>query len=68
MIADVPAQNGTAMVAITESEGEYSFSRGLVAPMCLTQCIAVSLAAMLQTDEAGSPRIPTVTENLRRKA
>jgi len=83
-IADVAAQNGTPMVAITDSqlsplaksaavlftvpEDEYSFSRSLAAPMCLTQCIAVSLAAMLQADDPGSPRIPTVTENLRRKA
>ncbi len=82
-IADVAAQNETPMVAITDSqlsplaksasvlftvpEDEYSFSRSLAAPMCLTQCIAVSLAAMLQVDEKGPPRIPTVTENLRRK-
>lgn len=82
-IADVAAQNDTPMVIITDSqlsplaknaavlftvpEDEYSFSRSLAAPMCLTQCIAVSLAAMLQTDEKGAPRIPTVTEILRRK-
>jgi DNA-binding MurR/RpiR family transcriptional regulator len=83
-IADVAAQNGAPMVAITDSqlsplaknaavlftvpEDEYSFSRSLAAPICLTQCIAVSLAAMLQVDESGAPRIPTVTENLRRKS
>ncbi|WP_283195111.1 MurR/RpiR family transcriptional regulator [Rhizobium sp. AN80A] len=82
-IADVAAQNGTPMVAITDSqlsplakgaavlftvpEDEYSFSRSLAAPMCLTQCIAVSLAAMLQTNDKDAPRIPTVTGNLRRK-
>ncbi|QFY64113.1 MurR/RpiR family transcriptional regulator (plasmid) [Rhizobium grahamii] len=82
-IADVAAQNGTPMVAITDSqlsplakgaavlftvpEDEYSFSRSLAAPMCLTQCIAVSLAAMLQTNGKDAPRIPTVTGNLRRK-
>jgi DNA-binding MurR/RpiR family transcriptional regulator len=82
-IADVAAQNGSPMVAITDSqlsplaknaavlftvpEDEYSFSRSLAAPICLTQCIAVSLAALLQTAEDGAPRIPTVTENLRRK-
>jgi DNA-binding MurR/RpiR family transcriptional regulator len=83
-IADVAAQNGTPMVAITDSqlsplaksaavlftvpEDEYSFSRSLAAPMCLTQCIAVSLAAMLQGDDKDDPRIPTVTGNLRRKS
>lgn len=83
-IADVAAQNDTPMVAITDSqlsplaksatvlftvpEDEYSFSRSLAAPMCLTQCIAVSLAAMLQADDKDNPRIPTVTGNLRRKS
>lgn len=83
-IADVAAQNDTPMVAITDSqlsplaksaavlftvpEDEYSFSRSLAAPMCLTQCIAVSLAAMLQGDDKDNPRIPTVTGNLRRKS
>jgi DNA-binding MurR/RpiR family transcriptional regulator len=83
-IADVAAQNNTPMVAITDSqlsplaknaavlftvpEDEYSFSRSLAAPMCLTQCIAVSLAAMLQADDKDNPRIPTVTGNLRRKS
>ena len=82
-IAEIAAQNGTPMVAITDSqlspiaksaaflftvpEDEYSFSRSLAAPMCLTQAIAVSLAALLQKDTSGSPQIPTVTGNLRRR-
>jgi DNA-binding MurR/RpiR family transcriptional regulator len=83
-ITDIAAQNGTPMVAITDSqlspiaksatvlftvpEDEYSFSRSLAAPMCLTQSIAVSLAALLQDDKSASPQIPTVTGNLRRKS
>jgi len=82
-ITEIAAANGTPMVAITDSqlspiaksaavlftvpEDEYSFSRSLAAPMCLTQCIAVSLAALLQDDKSASPQIPTVTGNLRRK-
>jgi DNA-binding MurR/RpiR family transcriptional regulator len=82
-ITEIAAQNGTPMVVITDSqlspiaknasvlftvpEDEYSFSRSLAAPMCLTQCIAVSLAALLQEDKTASPKIPTVTGNLRRK-
>jgi DNA-binding MurR/RpiR family transcriptional regulator len=82
-IAETAAQNGTAMVVITDSqlspiaksatvlftvpEDEYSFSRSLAAPMCITQAIAVSLAALLQQDTSASPQIPTVTGNLRRK-
>lgn len=83
MIADVAANNGTPLVAITDSqlsplaknasvlftipEDEYSFSRSLAAPMCLTQAIAVALAALLQEDKDGSPEIPTVTGNQRKK-
>lgn len=82
-ITEIAAQNGTPMVAITDSqlspiaksaavlftvpEDEYSFSRSLAAPMCITQAIAVSLAALLQEDTSTSPQIPTVTGNLRRK-
>ena len=82
-IADVAAENGTPIVAITDSqlsplaknatvlftipEDEYSFSRSLAAPMCLTQTIAVALAALLQEDKKGSPEIPTVTGKQRRK-
>jgi DNA-binding MurR/RpiR family transcriptional regulator len=82
-IADVAAENGTPIVAITDSqlsplaknaavlftipEDEYSFSRSLAAPMCLTQTIAVALAALLQEDQKGSPEIPTVTGKQRRK-
>lgn len=83
-IADVAAANGTPMVAITDSElsplaksakvlftvpeDEYSFSRSLAAPMCITQCIAIALAASLQQDSENTPHIPTVTENQRRRA
>ncbi|WP_242217769.1 MurR/RpiR family transcriptional regulator [Shinella zoogloeoides] len=83
-IADVAAENGTPIVAITDSqlsplaknaavlftipEDEYSFSRSLAAPMCLTQTIAVALAALLQEDQKGSPEIPTVTGKQRRKS
>jgi len=83
-ITDIAAQNGTPLVSITDSqlspiaksaavlftvpEDEYSFSRSLAAPICLTQCIAVSLAALLQEDKDASPKIPTVTGNLRRKS
>lgn len=83
-IAEIAAQNGTPRVIITDSqlspiaknatvlftvpEDEYSFSRSLAAPMCLTQSIAVSLAALLQDDKSTSPQIPTVTGNLRRKS
>lgn len=83
-ITDIAALNATPMVVITDSqlspiaknasvlftvpEDEYSFSRSLAAPMCLTQCIAVSLAALLQDDKSASPQIPTVTGNLRRKS
>ena len=35
--------------------------------MCLTQAIAVALAALLQEDKKGSPEIPTVTGKQRRK-
>ena len=82
-ITDIASQNGTPLVSITDSqlspiaknaavlftvpEDEYSFSRSLAAPICLTQCIAVSLAALLQEDKGASPKIPTVTGNLRRK-
>lgn len=82
-IADVAAANGTPIVTITDSqlsplaknaavlftvpEDEYSFSRSLAAPMCITQCIAIALAASLQDDSENTPHIPTVTENQRRK-
>ncbi|WP_313195245.1 MurR/RpiR family transcriptional regulator [Shinella zoogloeoides] len=84
MIADLAAETGTPMVAITDSqlsplaknasvlftipEDEYSFSRSLAAPMCLTQTIAVALAALLQDDKDGLPEIPTVTGKQRRKS
>ena len=51
-----------AAVLFTVPEEEYSFSRSLAAPVCLVQCLAVAAAARLQPADAGSPRIPTVTE------
>ncbi|EEE09012.1 MurR/RpiR family transcriptional regulator [Burkholderia multivorans] len=81
MISEVAARVGTPAIAITDSqlsplakdatvlftipEEEYSFSRSLAAPMCLAQCIGISLAALLQPDRAGTPHIATVTENER---
>jgi len=83
-IADLAGENGTPMVAITDSqlsplaknatvlftipEDEYSFSRSLAAPMCLTQTIAVALASLLQDDRKEKPEIPTVTGKQRRKS
>lgn len=80
-ISDIAAENGTAIIGITDSqlsplaknssvlftipEEEYTFSRSLAAPMCLTQCIAIVLAAQLQPEKGDSPRILTVTENER---
>ena len=76
-IAGVAAENGTPIIAITDSqlsplakntrvlftipEEEYSFSRSLAAPMCLVQCLATATAARLQPNRRAEPRIPTVT-------
>ncbi|WP_448955389.1 MurR/RpiR family transcriptional regulator [Labrys neptuniae] len=76
-ITDIASAGGVPIVAITDSqlsplakdasvlftvpEDEYSFSRSLAAPMCLIQCIAISVAATLQPGTARAPRIPTVT-------
>jgi DNA-binding MurR/RpiR family transcriptional regulator len=59
------AKNARVLFEIPEDE--YSFSRSLAAPMCLAQCIAVSLAAALDPDRKISPRIPTVTQILRER-
>lgn len=79
-IADIAVAAGTPIVGITDSqlsplakdstvlfaipEEEYSFSRSLAAPMCLSQSIAIALASLLQPDE-DAPRIATVTGNER---
>lgn len=82
-VCDAAVENGTPIVAITDSqlsplakdadvlftvpEEEYSFSRSIAAPMCLVQCIAVAAAARLQPSQGSAPRIPTVTEMVRRR-
>ena len=82
-VCDAAVENGTPIVAITDSalsplakdadvlftvpEEEYSFSRSIAAPMCLVQCIAVATAARLQPGQGSAPRIPTVTERVRRR-
>ncbi len=76
-IVDEVAARGVPIVAISDStlsplaknarvlfavpEHEYTFSRSLAAPMCLAQALAVALAARLQKDLDGNPRIPVVT-------
>jgi len=78
-IGDIARENGTPSIVITDSilsplaknasvlftvpEEEYSFSRSLAAPMCLSQVIAMTVAAKLQKGrmEDGNPIIPTVT-------
>ena len=76
-IVDEVAARGVPIVAISDStlsplaknarvlfavpEHEYTFSRSLAAPMCLAQALAVALAARLQKDHDGNPRIPVVT-------
>lgn len=50
----------SADVLFAVPEHQYTFSRSLAAPMCLTQAITVALAARLQNN-AEDPRIPTVT-------
>lgn len=52
------AKNATVLLAVPEHQ--YTFSRSLAAPMCLSQALAVALAARLQNAER--PRIPTVTQ------
>ena len=76
-IIDEAASREAPIIAITDSalspiakaasvlfavpEHEYTFSRSLVAPMCLAQALTVALAARLQRNSV-NPRIPTVTE------
>jgi DNA-binding MurR/RpiR family transcriptional regulator len=49
-----------ASVMFAVPERDYSFSRSLAAPMCLTQALALAVAARVQKDPT-APRIPTVT-------
>ncbi|SHF39991.1 MurR/RpiR family transcriptional regulator [Acidocella aminolytica] len=56
-----------ATVLFTIPEDEYTFSRSLAAPVCLVQCLAVAVAALLQQNREEAPRIPTVTEKLRNR-
>lgn len=56
-----------ATVLFTVPEDEYTFSRSLAAPVCLVQCLAVAVAGILQQSQEETPRIPTVTENLRNR-
>ena len=76
-IVDEVAARGVPIVAISDStlsplaknarvlfavpEHEYTFSRSLAAPMSLAQALTVALAARLQKDLDGNPRIPVVT-------
>ena len=53
------AKNARVLFAVPEHE--YTFSRSLAAPMCLAQALTVALAARLQKDLDGNPRIPVVT-------
>lgn len=57
----------SANVLFTIPEEEYSFSRSLAAPVCLVQCMALSLAAALHPEEE-QPRIETLTERTQRSA
>lgn len=75
-IVEEAGQNGTDIIAISDStlsplakwarvlfavpEHDYTFSRSLAAPMCLSQALVVAVAARLQ-DGNQEPRIPTVT-------
>ncbi|PAU74109.1 MurR/RpiR family transcriptional regulator [Halomonas salipaludis] len=81
-IADIANDAGASVVGITDSqlsplakgstvlftipEEEYTFSRSLAAPMCLSQSIAIALASILQPDEE-APQIATVTGNERKR-
>jgi DNA-binding MurR/RpiR family transcriptional regulator len=77
-IAEMAASNGIAVISLTDSqlsplakgarilftipEDEYTFSRSLAAPMCLTQCLATATAALLHPNRTDAPWIPSVTE------
>ncbi|GCE85030.1 MurR/RpiR family transcriptional regulator [Komagataeibacter diospyri] len=53
------ARNADVLFSVPEHE--YTFSRSLAAPMCLTQGLIVALASRLQ-NESRKPRIPVVTQ------
>ena len=50
----------SARILFPVPEPDYTFSRSLAAPMCLSQALMVSVAARLQRNP-GDPRIPVVT-------
>lgn len=50
----------SARVLFSVPEHDYTFSRSLAAPMCLSQALVVAVAARVQ-DGDQDPRIPTVT-------
>ncbi|MGF1276534.1 MurR/RpiR family transcriptional regulator [Acetobacter pasteurianus] len=51
----------SANVLFCVPEHEYTFSRSLAAPMCLTQALVVALASRLQNN-SDTPRIPVATQ------
>ena len=53
------ARNADVLFSVPEHE--YTFSRSLAAPMCLTQGLVVALATRLQ-NESRKPRIPVATQ------
>ena len=75
-IVEEAGGNGADIIAISDStlsplakwakvlfavpEHDYTFSRSLAAPMCLSQALVVAVAARVQDGDA-EPRIPTVT-------
>jgi DNA-binding MurR/RpiR family transcriptional regulator len=77
-VAEAAAAAGVPIVAISDStlsplaksaavlfavpEQEYTFARSLAAPMCLAQALLLGLAARLNADGEGPPRIPVATE------
>jgi DNA-binding MurR/RpiR family transcriptional regulator len=50
----------SARILFAVPEHDYTFSRSLAAPMCLSQALMVSVAARLQRNSQ-TPRIPVVT-------
>jgi DNA-binding MurR/RpiR family transcriptional regulator len=77
-IADAAHAAGVPILAISDSrlsplaksatvlfevpEDEYTFSRSLAAPMCLTQALMIALAAKLQSVDVADTRIPILTQ------
>lgn len=51
----------SARILFAVPEHDYTFSRSLAAPMCLSQALMVSVAARLQRNSQ-TPRIPVVTK------